>query len=179
MNWVDFVILGIIGASFAWSFRHGLIMELVYFLSIALGLLLAFILYPFITPLLVGIFESYDYASTVAFGSVFLMGAGVVAISGILFHKFIHFINLGVFDRILGGVFGFVKAVLLVSVVLVMITALYGKERPEYLAESSLSQPIIEKTNYAMKTIPPLFNQFIQDYGEDALKWIRESPEDE
>lgn len=179
MNWVDFLILGLIGASFVWSFRQGLIMELVYFLSVTLGLLMAFLFYPFLTPLLEGIFESHSYAATVSFGSIFLIVLGVVAVVGVIFHKFIYFINLGVFDRILGGIFGIFKAVILISVLLVMITGLYGEDLPDYLSESRFGEPIIQTTNQTMKTIPPLFDQFIEDYGEDALKWIRKKPEEE
>jgi membrane protein required for colicin V production len=177
MNWIDFVILALLGGGFFWSFRHGFIMEVIYFVAAMIGLLVAFVFYPFVKPVIQLAISNSGGASAVSFFLTFVFGAGLVTVFGILFHKFIYMIHLGIFDRLLGGLFGLIKVAMIISVCLVMFVGMKGSDTPEYIQNSAIGMPVVDATTTVMKSVPPLFETFHDDYGQRALKWLKKSRE--
>jgi membrane protein required for colicin V production len=177
MNWIDFGILGLLLGGFLWSFRHGFIMEVIYFVAAFVGLLGAFVFYPSVTPLTRMAVTSSTAASSISFAGLFVLFAGAVTVLGTLFHKFIYMIHLGIFDRLLGGLFGVVKVAMVVSVALVMFVGVKGEETPEYIENSVICQPVVNSMTSVLETVPPLFRNFHEDYGESALDWLQEKRE--
>ncbi len=173
MTWIDFVFLGAVGLSTFWSFRQGFIMEVFYTLSVLLGLFCAFLFYPYFTPLLTGLLGGDDLGTTVAFGTVFLFSAILLVLLGLLCHNFVHFVKLGFFDRIAGGLLGFFRAVVAVAVVIVIVVAVSGKNKPKYIENSYFCQPVVEATNWTMNRVPYLFDRFKKDYGQRTKKWLK------
>lgn len=178
MNWLDLLIVGLLLGGFFWSFRHGFIMEIIYFVAALGGLLGAFVLYPFLKPLMKVSVDSSLAASSLSFGILFVIFAVVVAVLGLLLHKFIYMIKLGIFDRLLGGIFGIVKVAMVISVVLVMFVGTKGEDTPKYVKESVLCDPILTGTTMVMKSVPPLFETFHEDYGTKAVEWMRATREE-
>lgn len=177
MNWIDFAILGLLLGGFLWSFRHGFIMEVIYFVAAFVGLLGAFVLYPSVTPLTKMAVSSSTAASSVSFAGLFVLFAGAVTVLGTLFHKFIYMIHLGIFDRLLGGLFGAVKVAMVISVALVMFVGVQGKDTPEYIENSTICQPVVNTATGVLESVPPLFRSFHQDYGQSALDWLQRKRE--
>lgn len=173
MNWIDFGILGLLLGGFLWSFRHGFIMEVIYFVAAFVGLLGAFVLYPSLKPLTQVAVSSSTAAASISFAGLFLLFAGAVTVFGILFHKFIYMIHLGIFDRLLGGLFGMVKVAMVISVALVMFVGVKGEETPEYVENSVICQPVVNTATGVMESVPPLFRTFHDDYGQSALDWLQ------
>ncbi len=174
MNWFDFLIFGLLLGGFLWSFRHGFIMEVIYFVSAFVGLGGAFLTYPLLEPVARMIVDSSAGASTVSFGAVFLVLAGLVTLLGTLFHKFLYMIHLGIFDRLLGGLFGMVKVAMVVSVCLVMFVGVKAEETPEYIEQSMITEPVLTKTTTVLNGLPDILTNFHQDYGENAMEWLRQ-----
>lgn len=174
MNWIDFLILGLLLGGFLWSFRHGFIMEVIYFVAAFVGLLGAFLLYPMLESTARMIVDSQAGASSVSFGFIFLVLAGLVTLLGTLFHKFLYMIHLGIFDRLLGGVFGMVKVAMVVSVCLVMFIGVKGEETPEYIEKSMIAEPVVTTTTTVLNGLPSILSNFHQDYGENAVNWLRQ-----
>ncbi|MFB6345249.1 MAG: CvpA family protein [bacterium] len=177
MNWLDFVILAALVAGFFWSFRHGFIMEVIYFVAALGGLLGAFVFYPFLEPLMKLVIQHEKGAAGLAFALLFVFLVGLISIAGLLLHKFIHMIHLGMFDRLLGGVFGMVKASILVSVVLVMLVGFQGEDQPEYLENSLICKPLVTTSTAVFQSVPPIFKTFHEDYGQVAMKWVEKTRE--
>lgn len=175
MNWLDFVILATLVAGFFWSFRHGFIMEVVYFVAALGGLLGAFLFYPFLEPLMGLVIQNDQGAAGLAFALLFVFLVGIISIIGMLLHKFIHAVHLGMFDRVLGGLFGTVKAAVLVSVVLVMLVGMQGEDQPAYLKNSLICKPLVETTTSVFQTVPPVFRTFHEDYGQRAIRWLKKT----
>lgn len=175
MNWLDFLILAGLVAGFFWSFRHGFIMEVIYFVAALAGLLGAFLLYPFLEPLMRLVIEHEQGAAGLAFALLFVFFVGLISVFGLLLHKFIHAIHLGIFDRILGGLFGAVKAGIVISVILVMLVGMQGEDQPPYLENSLICQPLVDTTTAVFESVPPVFRTFHEDYGQQAMKWLKET----
>lgn len=185
MNWLDLLIIAALVAGFGWSFRRGFIMEVVYFMAFMFGLLVAFLLYPYLLPLLEGM-ATPAVRTTVSFGVVFVLGALLVAALGMLLHNFIHEINLGSLDRLLGGIFGLVKVAVLISVLVVMVTGLEAGgdqkaenvDAPPYIRNSALCVRLVNTTTSAMERIPPIFESFMTHYGRPAANMIHRHAQD-
>jgi membrane protein required for colicin V production len=126
MTWVDYAVLAIIGVSILLSVIHGFVREL---LSLA-GWIVAFLVAQFfaadVAAMLPAAIPNDSLRLLAAFLSVFLavlLGATLLAIalSGLIKRA-----GLGATDRLLGAVFGFVRgiAVVMVVVLLAGLTAL-------------------------------------------------------
>jgi membrane protein required for colicin V production len=174
VNWIDFLILALLLGGFLWSFRHGFIMEVIYFVAAFVGLLGAFFFYPMLETVTRVVVDSQVGASTVSFGAIFLVLAGLVTLLGTLFHKFLYMIHLGIFDRLLGGLFGMAKVAMVISVCLVMFIGVKGEETPEYIEQSTIAQPVVTTTTTVLNGLPDVLTNFHEDYGEDAMEWLRQ-----
>lgn len=174
MTWFDALIIGIIAVSTYWSFKQGLILEIAFFAGTILGLLVAFVLYPHLSPFFSSILDSETMGSTVSFLFVFALSGLLVTMAGMFIQKFVEGLALKGLDRFLGGVVGFLKAVVGVSVMVVILTGLQGDHPPDYLNDSLLAGPVVTTTTGAMKTVPPVFETFMDDYGRPSLEWLKE-----
>lgn len=173
MNWLDFFILALLIGAFLWSFRQGFIMEVIYFISALGGLLGAFVLYPSLQPTAEIIAGSSQAAATLSFLTLFFLLTLTIIILGLVLHKFIYTIKLGLLDRLLGGLFGLAKVLMLLGVALVMFVGGRDKEPPDYVEDSLIAKPIITTTLRYPKRVPSLFENFHDDYGRRAMKWLR------
>ncbi len=172
MNWFDILlIVGIIFSTY-WSFRQGFILELFYFLAFVIGLLIAFFFYPSFQPLVEIVFEASDLAATLSFITVFIIAAAVLVLLGLLCHNFVHFIKLGFFDRLAGALLGLLRGVIIVSLVVVMLVAIWGEDRPAYVENSIICRPVVRAVTWTMDGVPYLFDDFYQDYLERAEEWL-------
>ncbi|MGM0381859.1 MAG: CvpA family protein [bacterium] len=173
MNWLDILIAVILFFSTFWSFRQGFILELFYFLALVGGLFFSFLFYPYLSPFLESLLGGADIGATVAFFFSFVLFGGGLVLLGLFIHKFIYLIRLGFLDRLLGALFGFLKAGLGIAVVLVMIVAIEGKPAPDYLDDSYFARPIVYISTGTMNKIPLVFDEFKEDYGKRAEEWLR------
>ncbi|MFB6356809.1 MAG: CvpA family protein [bacterium] len=173
MNWLDGVILAIIAVSTYWSYRLGFLLEVAMFLGVLIGLLSAFLGYPYVTPFFEGIFESHHYGATVSFIALFLIVGGVISITGVVAQKFIEAIKLGGLDRFLGALLGFTKAVIGLSVALVIVAGLQTRYPDPYIRDSALARPVVKSSTFVMEQVPSLFQEFVDDYGKHATKWMK------
>ncbi len=125
MNLLDAIcLLLIIGFSF-WGLIRGFIREAFSLGGIILGVFLGLSLNAgfgaILTPLL-GV--EADMGQILAFIIIFLLVSLLISLLGVLVKKAAKFVLLGWLDRLLGLVFGFVKGVLIASVVCFLLVAL-------------------------------------------------------
>lgn len=174
MTWFDGLIIGIIAISTYWSFKQGFLLEIAFFLGTILGLLLAFLIYPYLTPFFASVLNSHAMGATVSFLFVFALTGILITIGGMFGQTFLGNIALKGLDRFLGGVIGFIKACVGVSVMVVVLAGLQNEHPPNYLNDSLLAKPIVNVTTTTMKKAPPVFETFMTDYGQPSLEWLKE-----
>jgi membrane protein required for colicin V production len=119
MNWLDLVLVLIIGVSVVTSLRKGLSREVIGLVSVVVALLLAAWFYGTAGALVAPYVSSPSIAHfigfTLVFAAVLLLGGIVSFIVG----RFLKVTGLSIFDHLLGTVFGLVRGVL-IGVALVM-----------------------------------------------------------
>lgn len=119
MNWLD-IVLAIPLLWFMYKgFRNGLIMELASLAALILGIFIALHFSIYAEEYLRENFEIADkYLYIISFAITFIIVAVLLFLAGKIIHKLVSIIALGFLNRIAGGVFGFLKAVLVLSVIL-------------------------------------------------------------
>ena len=122
MTWVDFTFLGVLAVSIAWGLWRGLVHEM---LSLG-GWVLAFLAANlFSGPLSEQITSTMapELRVLLAWLGIFVAVLLVASLAGMLLRKFIKTVGLASTDRVLGGVFGLARG-LLIGLVFALLAGL-------------------------------------------------------
>jgi membrane protein required for colicin V production len=153
MTWFDYAVLGVIGLSLLWGVFRGFVREVI---SLAGWIAAAVVASTFATPaaewLPSGV-SSPVARVAIAFVILFLAVVLAGALLGWLIASLVKAAGLGLADRVLGAIFGFVRGLLLVLVV-VMLAGLTALPREVFWRESALTGPL-ETAVIAAKPLLP------------------------
>lgn len=146
MNWIDLVIVIILGMSMVTGFINGLVKEVASLAALILGIWGAIRFSGFTAAKLYDFFDmSGQYVGIIAFLITFGVIVILIHFIGILADKIVNAVALGFINRLLGIVFGLLKSVLIMSVLFVILNAIDAR-RPflpkEKIDESMFYNPI-------------------------------------
>lgn len=164
MNTLDLCILAFlfIGAFLGW--RKGLVMEVFTFGSILAGVYFAFHFSEAITQY----FVAYKYEGVLvpflSFLVVFFVVVLLVRFLGKLFEKFVAFVWLSIFNKVLGALVGVLKWGFFAGCVLLLLGPLDPKNKavPVLSKESSVLYPYVIK--YTTTIVPGIKNRVLLGY---------------
>lgn len=128
MNYIDILImLPLIWALYK-GFTKGFIIEVSALIALILGIFLAINFSDTTKDILVNNLDLHSgYMDYIAFGLTFIAVVIVVNIAGRLISKFIHAIALGFLNRLLGGIFGLLKSLIVICVIISIFEAFDSK----------------------------------------------------
>ena len=146
MNWIDLIIIIILGFSLIRGFTDGFVKEVASLVALILGIWGA-IRFSSLTAMKLD--EWFDMTGQYVGIIAFLVTFGVIVVLinfvGILVDKIVDAVSLSFLNRLLGIVFGLFKSVLILSVFFVILNAIDAR-RPflpeEKIEESMLYNPI-------------------------------------
>jgi membrane protein required for colicin V production len=138
MNSLDFIILVMVGFCIIRGFFTGVIKELSSIIGVIGGFFAAHLYYPQLSHMLSGWVSTASYRDMIAFSIVFCAVFSVAVIVGIILKYLLKVILLGWADHLFGVAFGFVKGILLVSVLLLVLTSFLPKGS-SFLEHSTLA----------------------------------------
>ena len=117
MNWLDIVILVPL-AFFAWQgFKNGFIMEIFTLAALILGIWASLEFSYIAEKFLVNQFNlKTDYLHIISFIVTFIIVVVAVNLLGKVVEKIFHAIAFGALDKVLGGVFGVVKGIVFLTI---------------------------------------------------------------
>lgn len=148
MNYIDIVILVVLGIFGIGGLRKGIITEAATLLGLGVGLYGAFHFSDFTAEKLVQWVEiNPKYLNVISFVVTFLVLAIVVNLLGRLIAKMVKAINLGFVDKLGGFIVGMAKGVLLCSLLVMVFNALELKNIiKDKDKEESMLYPYVEQT---------------------------------
>ncbi len=120
MTWFDYAVLAIIGISVLLSVIHGLVRELLALASWIVAFLVAQAYATDVAPLLPAAIPGPSLRLLAAFLSVFLTALLVLTLAAIAVSSLLKRAGLGPIDRALGAVFGLVRGLAIVMVVVLL-----------------------------------------------------------
>jgi membrane protein required for colicin V production len=145
MTAIDFGVIAIILIFLVRGIWIGFIRQLASLAALILGFLFAGRYYEQISPRLSSVIPSPQLSFLVTYVLLFLaVFCGVLAI-GFVLKKVVSLSLLGWFDRVLGGVFGQVKAGVVVTVLFMVLSGLLADSNP--LMTGSFSAPYLRKSS--------------------------------
>ncbi|MBZ2183159.1 MAG: CvpA family protein [Bryobacter sp.] len=172
MNWLDLVLAVILGVSVGTGVWKGFFRLSIGLAATVVSILAAMWFYGIAATLFTPYLKQEQLANFLGF-LVILVG---VQTAGVLLAKLLaHFFKqagLGWVDRTLGGVFGLVRAVLIGSVVVLMLTAFSWTAFPTAVGESRLAPYVMEGARILVYLTPrEIRDGFNENYEKIKETW--------
>jgi len=142
MNALDVAFLILIGISVVYSFIKGLVREIFSLLAIVLGFLGASYGYPMLAAWLRRWVENETLAFILGFAILFLAIAFSLTLIGKLLSNFVRSMDLSWADRLGGAAFGLLKAIFVIAVILLVLTA-FLPAKSKILRESVIAPNVL------------------------------------
>ncbi|MDX1762792.1 MAG: CvpA family protein [bacterium] len=164
MNSLDTIIIVIVGAAFVMSLFRGVIKEVFALGSVILGFLIASRTHGQVAAFLTAYMDHAPTARIVAYGVVFVGASVAIRILGSFVEKLVKKSLLGWVDHLAGSLFGLLKGCLIVSVLIMVLTAFAPDSR--VLTESRLTPRIISTVGLLATLSPADMKQRFADARE-------------
>lgn len=148
MHWFDIGLTIAVILSTVWGFCRGLVRALFALVGLAVAAVLAIRGYASVAPLCAPLITAPWARQAVAFCLIFLAVMAVAVVSSRLLRLFVHAAGLSLADRLLGGLFGLTKVVLMTSVLLLITNKFFPSVRAQLAAESVLAPLLWRSAEY-------------------------------
>ena len=168
MNWLTILLAVVIGFLTYRAYRNGFVRELVSLCAVVLAVPLAGIFYDDMYPKVEPIVDDQNLASLISFVAIM---AGVIIGGQVISHllkNVVHALNLGMVDHLAGGVFGFVKAVVICQVLLIVLVAFPKPDVTQTIDDSPLATQLIETAPAVLTVLPSNFDATINLFLDGA-----------
>ena len=156
MNSLDIIFLVLISVSVLYSFIRGLVREIFSFFAIILGFFGASHTYSTFANWLGKWIGNETLAQILGFTILFVLIAFSLGLLGRILSRLVKKMDLSWADRLGGGVFGFLKAILLIAIILLVLTA-FLPSRSKLVSESRVSPVVLAITRQLSYLIPAKF----------------------
>ena len=124
MNWLDFIILTIVALLVINGVRKGFIISLASLIALALGIYLAVNFSNYLDGVLIeNLNPGHKWLPILSFSFTFLVVVIVVMIIAKALEKVVDLVGMGILNHIAGGILGFIKGILFVSVLAFIISS--------------------------------------------------------
>ena len=173
MNWVDLVLLLVIGFSVLAGFQNGFARAGIGFAATIVGLFAGFWCYG-----LVGV-HVQDYVSSTAMANLIgflLIFFGVLllgAVIGRLLATLFKWVGLSWFDRLLGAAFGAVRGLVIAAALVTVLVAFAPSPPPKSITDSRVMPYVISAANILAAATPHEIKDAFRD-TQDKVKRIWE-----
>ena len=159
MNFVDVLILIIIGAFLLKGLLRGLMKELCSLVGLVVGSLVAFRFHGPLAEMMVSAFKlPASVCVVLAFLAIFLTILLIFGLIGMLLSRYVKLLYVGGLNRVAGGIFGIFQGLLLLSVVMFGLSV---SPLPEWgklaLKDSALTPPFVQLGENVFKGSSKLF----------------------
>ena len=175
MNWIDFIIIALLGFGLIQGFIDGLVIEVAELAALILGVWGAIHFSGWTAVKLSGWFDMQTtWLGIIAFAITFVVIVVAINLLGRLLDTLMKAVALGFMVRILGAIFGIIKTALILSVVFVFLNTLHQKRAflpSDRIAKSYLYNPIAD-------IVPSIFP--IVEGGDllDSFNRYKKKPQD-
>ena len=155
MNYLDIIIAVPLLYGLIKGFSNGIVKEVTSLLALFVGVYIAINFSEYLEPKFIDILDGYQqFVPVLAFGVLFLVTVLCVKTLGFFIDKLTKALALGVFSRVFGGVFGFLKVVVIFSFLLFVIND-YNLVKKQTKESSVLFTPLTD----VAKIITPQFKK--------------------
>lgn len=164
MNWLDIVIILIIGWFTLSAYNAGIIREVVTLVASVLAVVVAGLYYDNLATDVLVFVEDDTGAKVVSFlillASVFLMGQ----LAATLLKRTASLLMLGWADHMAGAAFGFLKGVVIIEAVLILFVTYPSLELENAIQDSGLAQIFLDGVPILLGLLPDEFERAVDNF---------------
>ena len=164
VNWLDFVILGVLAWFTLSAYMAGLIRETVGLASVILGIIMAGLFHDNVSENLAVLVSEGPGTEIAAYLLIFLVVVVLGFISSLFLRTAAHLLFLGWADRAGGALFGFIKAVLIVQAIVVIFVLQPTLGMDDVIADSVIGAFFLDSTPVVRALLPQEFDVAIRDF---------------
>ena len=164
MNWLDGVIVALIIWFTFSAFQAGFIRETVTMVAAIAGAVLAGVFYQELAEDVLLFIDNETMARIAGFGIIF--GAAVLAgqMLALVLKPTADVLQLGIFDQLAGAGFGFLKALVIIQVFLILFVTYPRWDLDKTIDESVFGSLMIKDTAVLVKVMPDEFEAQVDDF---------------
>ncbi len=151
MNYFDIIVIVILGYCLIRGIFRGLVKELSSIIGVFGGYYAAYTYYPVLAKPLSKWIANAGYLNLLSFLIIFCGVFIIISILGIIINYLLKIVFLGWLDRVSGAMFGAMKGILIVSVLLIALTAFLPKGTP--VIKDSLLSPHVTLVSEKMAKV--------------------------
>jgi membrane protein required for colicin V production len=170
MNWIDILVLLVIGLSVLSGLMAGFARVGVGFIATILGIFFGFWCYGVAAAYVLDYVSSKAIANLVGFFAIFIGIVLIGAVVGRLLAKFFKWAGLSWFDRILGGAFGLVRGIVMAAALVTVLLAFAPQPPPRSVVESKTMPYVIDASNIMAALTPREVKEAFQETKEKVKK---------
>ena len=130
MNPFDIFIIIVLGYSIVRGLFRGLVKEVASIFGVLGGFYAAYSYYPVVAKIFAGLVINPSYLNILSFLVIFCIVLIIISILGVVIKYLLNVAFLGWIDRLCGVCFGFIKGVLIVTVLFIILTTFLPKGAP-------------------------------------------------
>ena len=173
MNWLDLVLLLIVGVSVFTSLRKGLSREVIGLVTVVAALLLAAWFYGTAGALVAPYVSSPSIAHFIGFALVFVAVLVLGGLVSFVVGRFLKVTGLSFFDHLLGAVFGLVRGVLIgVALVMGLMAFSPASGPPRSVVHSRVAPYVVDAARVVAAMAPHEVREgFRKTYAEVKSAW--------
>ena len=153
MNFFDIIVIVILGYCLIRGVFRGFVKELSSIIGVLGGFYAAFTYYMVVAKPLSKWIANSGYLNILSFLIIFCGVFIMISILGVIINYLLKIVFLGWLDRIFGAVFGAMKGILIVSVLLIALTAFLPRGTP-VIKDSLLSHHVSLVSEKMAKVVP-------------------------
>ncbi len=169
MNWIDILLLLVIGFSVLSGFTAGFARVGIGFIATLFGLFLGFWCYGIAAAYILDYVSSRAIANLIGFFVIFIGILLIGAVAGQLLAKLFKWIGLSWLDRLLGGCIGFVRGVVIAVALVTVLLAFAPSPPPRSVVNSRLMPYMLDASNILAALTP----REVKDAFRDTMEKVK------
>jgi membrane protein required for colicin V production len=170
VNWIDILLVLVIGFSVLSGFTAGFARVGVGFIATILGIFLGFWCYGIAAAYVLDYVSSHAIANLIGFFVIFIGIVLVGAIIGQLLAKLFKWIGLSWLDRLLGAGFGFIRGVVMAVALVTVLLAFAPSTPPRSVLDSRLMPYMLDASNILAALTPREVKDAFRETKDKVMK---------
>jgi len=158
MTWLDYAVLGVLALSIGWGIWRGLVREIMSLAGWVIAFLAANLFAAPVADLLPASIARPELRSVIAFVAVFIVSLVLTTLAALALGKLVHSVGLGNLDRLLGALFGLLRALLIVLAAAI-VAGFTSFPRSTAWKESLTGAQLASAATALKPWLPPAFAQ--------------------
>ncbi len=162
MNWLDVIVVLIVAWFTFAAFWAGLIREVVTIVGVALGIVLAGFFYQDLADDVKLVIDTDNAPPIIAFLLIFGACALAGQLAAMVLKQTASLLMLGTFDHLLGAVFGFVKGIAIVEILMILFVTFPALGLKDAIDESLFGPMFLDGIPFLLKILPSEFDSAVE-----------------